>query len=378
MDLRGKDIIMRKIPVIRSSMPPFEEYTHEIADLWDSRWLTNHGSKVEQLERETEKILGADYTLTYVNGHQALEAALRVYRFPEGGEVITTPFTFVSTTAAIVRCGLTPVFCDIRESDYTMDPECLESLITEKTCAILPVHVYSNICDYDRIQEIANRHGLKVIYDAAHAFGAAKDGIKVGSMGDMTVLSMHATKAFHSIEGGLICYHDPELQNALWEEQNFGISAPDSVLRVAPNAKMNEFQAAMGLCNLRHFSEYVERRKRAYLRYIEQLQGIQGINLNEIPDNMESNYAYFPIVVDQDVCGVNRNQLAEYLNTKGIGTRKYFSPLTCSFDCYRRYKKQSVPIAERIAEEVLTLPMYSDLSAEDVDYICDAIRTCMK
>lgn len=378
MGLRKKEYTLKNIPVIKSSMPPLEEYTREIADLWENRWLTNHGNKVAKLEEETAKLLGSEYSLAYVNGHQAIEAALRVFRFPEGGEVITTPFTFVSTTAAIVRCGLTPVFCDINESDFTMDPECLEALITEKTCAILPVHVYSNICAFEKIQEIADRYGLKVIYDAAHAFGAEKDGIKVGAMGDLTVLSMHATKAFHSIEGGLICFHDLDLVNSLWEEQNFGISAPDSVFRVAPNAKMNEFQAAMGLCNLKHFSEYVESRKENYLRYAEKLHCIPGIRINEIPDSLKSNYAYFPIVVDPDVFGVNRNRLAEHLNARGIGTRKYFWPLTCDFECYRGYKKQPVSIAEHIAEQILTLPMYSDLSIEEVDYICDAIETCSK
>ncbi len=362
------------IPVIKSSMPPYEEYIEEIKDLWDTRWLTNHGQKAAKLEAETAKLLGSEYAGTCVNGHQAIELILRAYGFAEGSEVITSPFTFVSTTAAIVRCGLKPVFCDIREEDYTLDPNCLEALITDKTCAIMPIHVYGNICDDDSIREIADRHDLKVIYDAAHAFGVEKNGKKAGSFGDAAVFSLHATKAFHSIEGGLIAYHEQDLGMKLWEQQNFGISSPDTVSCVAPNAKMNEFQAAMGLCNLRHFHEYVQSRKQCYEAYRAGLKDVPGIYVNEIPQDTVSNYAYLPIRVVEEEAGFNRNDLFDFLAEQQVGSRKYFWPLTSSFPCYNSYKTTETPIADRVSEQILVLPMYSDLTIDQVEYICNVIQ----
>ena len=360
-----------KMPVIRSSMPPYEEYIEEIKDLWDSRWLTNHGSKAALLEEKTAQLLGAEYMATCVNGHQALELILRTYGLQ--GEVITSPFTFVSTTAAIVRCGLKPVFCDIRPTDFTLDPEKIEALITPATCAIMPIHVYGNICADAEIEEIAKRHQLKVIYDAAHAFGVEQDGRKAGAFGDAAVFSLHATKAFHSIEGGLIAYHDADLRMKIWEQQNFGISQADQVSCVAPNAKMNEFQAAMGLCNLRHFEEYVQKRKLCYEAYREGLGSVPGISFHEIPENCKSNYAYMPIVVDEKEAGFSRDTLFEKLAEQGIGSRKYFWPITSSFDCYREFATNPTPIAQKIGEQILVLPMYSDLSPEEVGYICETI-----
>ncbi len=362
-----------KIPVIKSSMPPYEEYTEEIRDLWDSRWLTNHGSKVAQLEQKTAALLGSEYMFSCVNGHQALEAILRAYGLK--GEVITSPFTFVSTTSAIVRCGLKPVFCDIRPSDYTLDPEKLEALITEDTCAIMPIHVYGNLCDDEAIREIAARHNLKVIYDAAHAFGVKRGEQKAGELGDAAVFSLHATKAFHSIEGGLIAYHDRDLTMRIWEQQNFGISAPDTVSCVAPNAKMNEFQAAMGLCNLKHFDEYVQARKLCYEAYIRGLEDMKGVYLNRIPEDYTPNYAYMPIRIDSAEAGFDRNALFERLAENGIGSRKYFWPLTNRFACYSQFDTVPTPLADRIADQILVLPMYSDLTVQEVDMICSVIRS---
>ncbi len=361
-----------RIPVIKSSMPPYEEYTEEIKDLWDSRWLTNHGPKTAELERRAGEILGSSYTGSCVNGHQSLELIFRTLGLE--GEVITTPFTFVSTTAAIVRCGLKPVFCDIRPSDFTMDPDKIEALISDRTCAIVPVHVYGNFCDDEKIMEIAKRHNLKVIYDAAHAFGEELNGRKIGELGDASVFSLHATKAFHSIEGGLITHHDPDVHLRLWEQQNFGIGAPDQVSCVAPNAKMNEFQAAMGLCNLRHFKEYVQARKAAYEAYMEGLKDIRGVYPNLVPEGCTSNYAYMPVRVDKEEAGFDRNRLFDVLAEHEIGSRKYFWPLTSSFPCYREFNTTSTPVADKTAEEILVLPMYSDLTAEEVYEICEVIR----
>lgn len=360
-----------QIPVIRSSMPPLEEYVKEITPLWDSRWLTNHGEKVDELEKQVAALLNAENAVCAVNGHQALELALRALDLK--GEVITTPFTFVSTTAAIVRCGLTPVFCDIRESDYTLDPEKLEELITDKTSAILPVHVYGNICQDKEIQEIAGRYGLKVIYDAAHAFGVKYHGKGVGALGDISMFSFHATKVFNSIEGGVLTYKDKELSEKLWHLQNFGIAGMEQVKYIGTNAKMNEFAAAMGLCNIRHLDGYIASRKRVYEHYVERLRKIPGIRLNLEREGIEANYAYFPIVIEPDIAGINRDQLSNQLKKQGIGTRKYFSPLTSSFECYRQYKRVETPVAERISKQVLTLPMFSELTDEDIERICDVI-----
>lgn len=365
-----------KIPVIRSSMPPMEEYMAEIAPLWESRYLSNHGEKARELERRAAQYLGADHAVSAVNGHQALELILQAMELK--GEVITTPFTFVSTVAAIVRCGLTPVFCDIREDDCTLDPEKLEGLITEKTCAILPVHVYGNFCRVEEIDAIAKKHGLKVIYDAAHAFGATYRGQGAGSFGDAAMFSFHATKAFHSAEGGLVTCRDAHLTNALWQLQNFGLSGAADVQRVAGNAKMNEFSAAMGLCNLRHLGEYLEGRKRAYLQYLSRLDGIRGVRLNRFAAGVEPNYTYFPVWIDPEQAGFDRDDLAKTLEEHGIGSRKYFSPAVCDMAPYRKYDRGQTPIARKAASQVLTLPMYAELTQTEVDEICDVILKLCK
>lgn len=365
-----------KIPVIRSSMPPMEEYMAEIAPLWESRYLSNHGEKARELERRAAEYLGADHAVSAVNGHQALELILQAMELK--GEVITTPFTFVSTVAAIVRCGLTPVFCDIREDDCTLDPEKLEGLITEKTCAILPVHVYGNFCRVEEIDAIAKKHGLKVIYDAAHAFGATFRGQGAGSFGDAAMFSFHATKAFHSAEGGLVTCRDAHLTDALWQLQNFGLSGAADVQRVAGNAKLNEFSAAMGLCNLRHLGEYLEGRKRAYLQYLSRLDGIRGVRLNRFAGGVEPNYTYFPVWIDPEEAGFSRDDLAEELEKHGIGSRKYFSPAVCDMAPYRQYDRGQTPIARKAASQVLTLPMYAELTQTEVDEICDVILKLCK
>lgn len=248
------------VMVTRSSLPPLEEYVEMLKPIWESAWLTNMGEYHEELKRQLKRFLKATDLELFVNGHMALELALQAMNLE--GEVITTPFTFASTTHAIVRNGLTPVFCDINDRDYTMDAEKIEDLITEKTCAIVPVHVYGNICDVDRIHEIAQKHGLKVIYDAAHAFGEELDGTGVGQFGDASMFSFHATKVFHSIEGGAVVFQDEGLKELLYQLKNFGITGYESVEYVGANGKMNEFQAAMGLCNLRHIEGEIEKRSR--------------------------------------------------------------------------------------------------------------------
>lgn len=362
------------IYVTKSSMPSFEEYCNEIKDLWDSHWLTNMGEKHKKFQTELENFFEVPHVTLYTNGHLALENAIASLNLPSGGEVITTPFTFASTTHAIVRNNLVPVFCDINMKDYTIDVSKIEQHITDRTVAIVPVHVYGNMCDVESIEEIARKYGLKVIYDAAHAFGTKYKRKTSASFGDMSMFSFHATKVFNTIEGGCICYNDDKYVRLLDDMKNFGFRGPEEVAYVGGNAKMSEFQAAMGICNLRHVTEEIEKRKVVVERYRSRLTGIEGIQILEEQDDVESNYAYFPVVFDG--YKYTRNEVHSMLEAHGILTRKYFYPLTNSFECYRKYPTAGIektPVAQNIALRVLTLPLYSDLSMESVDKICEII-----
>lgn len=362
------------INVTRSSMPSYEEYCEEIKELWDSRWLTNMGVKHRKLQAELEAYMSVPHVTLYTNGHLALENVITAMNFPVGSEVITTPFTFASTTHAIARSGLVPVFCDVNDVDYTMDISKIEELITEKTCAIVPVHVYGNLCDVEEIQRIADKHNLKVIYDAAHAFGVVKDGVGVANFGDASMFSFHATKVFNTIEGGAVTFADDTLVKVLDDMKNFGISGAEDVIYAGGNAKMSEFQAAMGICNLRHVDGEIAKRKAVVEHYRERLGNVSGIKLCEEQVGVKSNYAYFPVVFDG--YKYNRDEVFEKLAEQNIVARKYFFPLTNSFECYKDYLTAGVektPIANYIANRVLTLPLYADLSLEDVDRICNII-----
>lgn len=360
------------ILVTRSSMPTLEEYIEEIRPIWNSHWLTNMGPKHQELQQQLKEYLAVEHVELLTNGHMALELTLQAMNLQ--GEVITTPFTFASTTHAIVRNGLEPVFCDIDPTDFTMDATKVEKLITDRTCAIMPVHVYGNLCNVAEIQRLAKKYELKVIYDAAHAFGETLYGQGVGSFGNASCFSFHATKVFNTIEGGAVCYHDEELGTRLYELKNFGIHGPESVEAVGANAKMNEFCAAMGLCNLRHLKTEIAKRKRVVERYRERLQGVDGLQLNAQQPGVQSNYAYFPVVFDESVFGASRNEVFEALAQNGIGARKYFYPLTNTFACFhKKYDVDQTPVARHIAERVLTLPLYADLDLKDVDRICNIV-----
>lgn len=358
------------INVTRSSMPNFEEYCEEIKELWDSRWLTNMGAKHQQFEADLKNFLHTDNVCLYCNGHLALENIIAAMELT--GEVITTPFTFASTTHAIVRNGLTPVFCDINPDTYTIDVDKIESLITDKTSAIVPVHVYGNICDVEAIQAIADKHNLKVIYDAAHAFGVEYNGENVANFGDASMFSFHATKVFHSIEGGMVSFKNPDLYQIMNDRKNFGIRGLESVVYVGGNAKMNEFSAAMGICNLRHLDEEIMKRKAVVERYRERLENVNGIRLCPIQENINPNYAYFPVVFDG--YKYTRDEVCDRLKEYDIIARKYFYPLTNSFECYKgKFDVNDTPIALDVSKKVVTLPLYADLSLDDVDRICDVI-----
>lgn len=367
--------IITMINVTRSSMPDMLEYFDEIKELWDSHWLTNMGPKHKELQKQLLEYLAVDNLELLVNGHMALELTLQAMNLQ--GEVITTPFTFASTTHAIVRNGLTPVFCDINTDTYTMDVSKIERLITDRTCAIMPVHVYGNICDIEEIDRIAKKYDLKVIYDAAHTFGETYKGQGIGSFGDASCFSFHATKVFNSIEGGAVCYRDKHIGNLLYELKNFGIHGPEDVDGVGANAKMNEFCAAMGICNLRHVDAEIEKRKKVVERYRERLDGVEGLKLNADQKDVKSNYAYFPVVFDEKLFGASRNEVFEKMSENGIGARKYFYPLTNTFAAFHgKYDVEETPVALHISKRILTLPLYADLALEDVDRICNIILDC--
>ena len=365
---------MNSILVTRSSMPDFDEYCNEIRKLWDSRWITNMGVEHIELQKELESYLNCPHVVLYTNGHLALENVIAAMNFPEGSEVITTPFTFVSTTHAIARNGLVPVFCDVNPDDYTIDADKIEELINDKTVAIIPVHVYGNMCNVESIKEIADRHNLRVIYDAAHAFCVKYKGISSANFGDASMFSFHATKVFNTIEGGAVCFKDDTLVTILNDMKNFGIRGPESVAFIGGNAKMSEFQAAMGICNLRHIREEIEKRRNVDEWYRNRLGGIQGIKLNRKQKDVEPNYAYFPILLDG--YKLERDQLFNLLAEKEIHARKYFFPITNTLECYKHFPTagaEKTPVAAYLGDHILTLPMYAGLSHDDVDRICDII-----
>ena len=330
------------------------------------------GEKHKALQAELQKYMGVPAVELLTNGHMALELSLQAMNLQ--GEVITTPFTFASTTHAIVRNGLEPVFCDIDPETYTMDVTQIERLITDRTCAILPVHVYGNVCNIEEIERIAHKYELKVLYDAAHTFGETYKGQGIGNFGDASCFSFHATKVFNTIEGGAVCYRDPDMGRRLYELKNFGIHGPEEVDAVGANAKMNEFCAAMGLCNLRHVDEEIAKRRAVVERYREHLEGVDGLRLNVQQPEVRSNYAYFPVVFDENLFGASRNEVMDALAQNGIGARKYFYPLTNTFECFHgKYDVDATPVALHVAKRVLTLPLYADLSMEDVDRICKIV-----
>lgn len=365
---------MEQILVTQPTLPDYEEYCEEIKAIWASRWLTNMGKEHQMLQSRLEEFLGCPHLVLFTNGHLALEYMIASMHFPAGSEVITTPFTFASTTHAIVRNSLTPVFCDVNKDDYTIDAEKIESLITEKTVAILPVHVYGNLCDVEKIRAVADAHGLKVLYDAAHAFAVKYKGVSAVNFGDASMLSFHATKVYNTIEGGAVCTADGEIAETLTAMKNFGMREQDDFCYAGGNAKMSEFQAAMGLCNLRHLEGEIAKRRAVVERYRANLAGIPGIRLCKEQPEVESNYAYFPVVFDG--FAKNRDEVFCELQEKGISARRYFYPLTNSFSCYADLPTadpEKTPVAKHLADRVLTLPLYPDLPLEDVDRICAVI-----
>lgn len=357
------------INVTRSSMPSYEEYCEEIKSIWDTVYLTNMGPIHNKLKDQLRDYLKVGNIELFVNGHLALYTAIRMLGIK--GEIITTPFTFASTTNAIVQAGCVPVYCDIKD-DYTIDESKIEELITEKTVAILGVHVYGNICAVEAIQKIADKHGLKVIYDAAHAFGVEYKGRGIGDYGDISMFSFHATKVFHTIEGGCLTFGDPALAEKINWERNFGVCG-EKLVCFGTNAKMNEFQSAMGICNLRHIDDELASRKVAFDRYNERLAGRKGVKLPEFVPGLKQNYAYYPVLFEPSEFGADRDQVVAKLGEKGIFARKYFYPLVSENEGFDGDMTHNTPKALDMSRKILCLPMFAHLETEDVDLICDVL-----
>lgn len=365
--------------VTRPFLPDKEVFKRYIDEIWESQWLTNQGPLHERFISALKEYLRVPYVTPTVNGHLALEIALKGLNIT--GEVITTPFTFASTIHSLTLCNIKPVFCDIKKSDFTIDAEKIEALITEKTTAIMPVHVYGHLCEVNQIEVIAKKHNLKVIYDAAHAFGVKKDGISVGMFGDVSMFSFHATKLFNTIEGGALIYKSKGYEKLFNAYKNFGIEDEEHIPHVGGNAKMNEFQAAMGLANLPYINEIINDRRKSTIRYRDRLQKISGIRyfIPEEAKGIDYNYSYFPIVVDSNEIGKTRDELYLYLKERNIYTRKYFYPIASDYECYKGFKlNDAVPIAREAGKTVLTLPLYYGMGIDTVDYVCDNILNALK
>jgi dTDP-4-amino-4,6-dideoxygalactose transaminase len=369
----------KTIYVTQPDLPPFEEFTSYLQEIWESKILTNNGPFHQELEKKLCEYLGVKYISLFSNGMLALITALQALKIT--GEVITTPFSFVATTHALWWNGIKPVFSDIEPVTFNLDPDKIEAAITPKTTAILPVHVYGNPCDVIKIQDIADRYGLKIIYDAAHAFGVKQNGTSIANFGDLSILSFHATKVFNTFEGGAIICHDEQMKKHIDHLKNFGIINETTVVAPGINSKMNEFQSALGILQLKYVEKAIAKRKQIANMYREAFKNISGFTLFSESLNVQHNYAYFPLLIDAKKFGRTRDEVYSGFRKHNIFCRRYFYPLISQFPTYRSLDSSQpgkMPIAERITEEVLCLPIYPDLDLSDVDFIIRKIKDMQK
>lgn len=363
----------KPITVTSPLLPPLDEFIPYLQKIWDNKWLTNNGEMHQELEQQLAEYLGVEYISLFSNGTLALITALQALNIT--GEVITTPYSFVATTHSIFWNKCTPVFIDVDPRYYNIDPTKIEAAITEKTTAIMPVHVYGNPADTDAIQKIADKHDLKVIYDAAHAFGVKKNGGSILNVGDLSVLSFHATKIYSTIEGGAVICHSQEMKHHIDNLKNFGFRGETVVEEPGINAKMNEVQAAYGLLSLKYIDEAIAKRKQIVEHYRASLKNTFGISFLPEQNNVEHNYAYFPIFVDEAKYGISRDALYDKLKSNNILGRRYFYPLISTFEPYRELPSaQNLPVAQKAAEQVICLPLYPDLESRDLERIIDLIK----
>lgn len=365
---------MKKIYVTQPYMPPLEEFVPYLEKIWESKWLTNAGPFHQELEKELANYLGVEHLALFANGTLALITALQALRI--GGEVITTPFSFVATAHSLLWNGIKPVFVDIHPETFNLDPEKIEAAITPHTTAILPVHVYGNPCDVEKIQKIADTYGLKVIYDAAHAFGVNYKGESLLKYGDLSILSFHATKVLNTFEGGAIICPDAKTKKRIDDLKNFGYAGELTVVAPGINAKMNEVQAAFGLLQLKHVGKAIDRRRELDAQYREQLSSVPGITCPPLSVDATHNYSYFPIMVEKEY-SLSREDLYEKLRHNGIFARLYFYPLISEFPMYRGLPsaaQSNLSVAKKVADQVICLPLYPDLKDESVTRIVSIIK----
>lgn len=373
------DNLNKKILVTQPALPDLDEFIPYLREIWDSKWLTNRGKFHEELEKRLAEYLGVPYVSLFSNGTLALMVALQALRIT--GEVITTPFSFVATTHALWWNNIQPVFADIEPNYLTLDPEKVEAAITPKTTAILPVHVYGNPSAVDDLREIAQVHGLRTIYDAAHAFGVKYRDCSVMNWGDLSILSFHATKVFNTFEGGAIVSHDQNMKKRIDYLKNFGFAGEARVIGPGINAKMNEFQAALGLAQLKHHEENIAKRKEIHDLYHQLLKNTPGISFSNIRENTDYNYAYFPVFIDEKNYGESRDALYEHMIAEGYYPRRYFYPLISSFPIYKGMpsaQSANLPVGEDAADKALCLPIYPDLEHKHVETISQIIQQFSK
>ena len=367
---------MKQITVTTPLLPSLDELKPYLEDIWQRKWLTNNGHYHQLLEKELCDYLGVKHICLFSNGTLALVTAMQALELK--GEVITTPYSFVATSHSVMLNNLTPVFVDVEPETFNLDPTNIEAAITDKTCAILPVHVYGNPCDHQAIQAIADKYDLKVIYDAAHAFGVKKDDCSVLNWGDLSILSFHATKAYSTIEGGAIICHTPEMKQKLDKLKSFGFDSETELSLLGSNAKMNEIQAAFGLASLGLIDGAIEKRQQVAKMYREALADVSGIRcLNDL-DGVRHNYSYFPVIIDEQEYGLSRDALYEKLRENNILARRYFYPLITEFEFYKNSNKTvqySSDVAKGISDNIICLPMHHELSVDDINFIVKNIES---
>lgn len=364
----------KQITVTSPLLPDLEEFNALLQEIWSSKWITNNGSFHKQLEKELAEYLKVPYISLFTNGTLPLLTALQALRVT--GEVITTPYSFVATTHSIWWNGCKPVFVDIDPATGNMDPDALEAAITNKTTAIMPVHVYGKPCDTKRIQDIADKYGLKVIYDAAHAFGVEVNGESILTAGDMSTLSFHATKVYNTLEGGALIMHDAETKKRIDYLKNFGFAGETEVVAPGINSKVDEVRAAYGLLNLRQVDATIEARCQVALKYREALRPVDGITFMDDMPGVKHNYSYFPIFVDAEQYGMTRDELYEKMRSHNVLGRRYFYPLISTFSTYKGLdsaRPENLPNAHKMADSVICLPMHHDLSDEDINRVLELI-----
>jgi dTDP-4-amino-4,6-dideoxygalactose transaminase len=355
-------------------LPPLEEFIPYLEDIWERKWITNNGYYHQELEKALCEYLKVPYISLFTNGTLPLMVALQAFRIT--GEVITSPYSFVATTHALWWNGITPVFVDVEEKTGNLNPDKIEVAISPRTTAIMPVHVYGTPCNTDEIQAIANKYGLKVIYDAAHAFGVEKNGVSILNAGDVATLSFHATKTYNTVEGGALVCHDEATKKLIDYLKNFGFAGETEVVMPGINGKMDEIRSAYGLLSLQYVEDAVEKRRAVTERYRQAFRDVPGIKYIEDIPGVKYNYSYFPVFIDKEACGISRDDLYDKLKLQNIYGRRYFYPLISTFSPYRGLdsaKPDNLPVATKLADNVICLPMYHELTEEDTRKIIDIV-----